>query len=77
MDLKAPVMNGEIEFGFESSQHGEADVAEGSDEVGEHRDFDRHRSCSCWRLYAGVKGAVKKADWPPGRRNFLSAARLC
>jgi hypothetical protein len=77
MYLKAPVMNGESEFGLEPSQHGEADVAEGSDEVGKHRDVDRHRPCSCCRLYAGVNGGVKKAVWAPAKRNFLSAARLC
>jgi hypothetical protein len=77
MYLKAPVMNPEIEFGFESSQHGEADVAEGSDEVGKHRDVDRHRACSLCRLYAAAQGPVKKAVWPPAKCNFLSAARLC
>jgi hypothetical protein len=43
MNLEAAVTHGEIEFRLEPSQHGEADIAEGSDEVGEHRDVNRHR----------------------------------
>jgi hypothetical protein len=46
MNLKAAVTHGEIEFGLKLSQHGEADIAKGSDEVGEHRDVNRHRFCS-------------------------------
>jgi hypothetical protein len=48
MNLEAAVTHGEIEFGLELSQHGEADIAEGSDEVGEHRDVNRHHF-SPWR----------------------------
>jgi len=43
MYLKAAVTQCEIELGLEPSQHGEADVTEGSDEIGEHRDVNRHR----------------------------------
>jgi hypothetical protein len=48
MYLKPAVTQGEIELGLELSQHGEADIAEGSDEVGEHRDVNRHHF-SPWR----------------------------
>jgi hypothetical protein len=78
MYLKPAVTQGEIEFGLELSQHGEADIAEGSDEVGEHRDVNRHRFCSlslniCRVPPRGQKGLFGLA----GRCNFLGEARLC
>ena len=78
MNLETAVTYGEIEFGLELSQHGEADIAEGSDEVGEHRDVNRHRFCSlslniCRVPPRGQKGLFGLA----GRCNFLGEARLC
>ena len=58
-EIEAAVTQGEVEFGLELSQHGEADIAEGSDEVGEHRDVNRHRFFSSDRL----RNAFGRRNW--------------
>jgi hypothetical protein len=78
MYLKAAVTHGEIEIGLELSQHGEADVAKGSDEIGKHRDVNRHRSCSSRLNICRVPPPGQKGPFcVPEDGNFLGAGRLC
>ncbi|HVA39366.1 MAG TPA: hypothetical protein VNF49_01785, partial [Candidatus Binataceae bacterium] len=78
MNLEAAMTHGEVEFGLELSQHGEADITEGSNEVGEHRDVNRHRFCSLCPEYMPGSAARSKGTFQRTRRcNFLGAGRLC
>jgi hypothetical protein len=60
MNLKAAPIEFEIEFRLELAEDFEADVTEGTNEVGVHLDFERHGVTSIKRYNGGARG-VKSA----------------